>query len=196
MPVVTAGLPGCGRDVRLADERLRDVTVRTVTHFGVTLDEDAEPEQVAYVLLRAIRDDFLAATPQEREKALDVQFDVAAANAITAGSQSSLTRNELLYYVVHMWTPTVSHYVHDFETEWEHAKERLRRAAVREANESKLGRREAQLVMEVKDPGGDPNASALLVVSLVEDNDYWRVMRLGFSPSARAFRSRTAAGNG
>ena len=109
---------GCSRDVRLTGRTIPSVTVRAVTHYGVTLDEPASPEQVAYVLLRAIRDDFLAGDEAAREAALAIQFDVCAARELAARNPTSAHRDEFIYSIVHHWTPTVSHYVHDFEPDW------------------------------------------------------------------------------
>lgn len=190
---VGAGLvliPGCERSARLTGRKLRDVTVRTVTPYGVRLDQEASPEQVAYVLLRAIRDDFLAANEAEREAALDIQFDVAAVDEILAWNSMGLTREEALFMMVHNWTPTVSHYVHDFETDWDQARARLVTHRPRPATEGGGGKSECQVLMEVHDPGGDPNANAVLVVWLVEDQDYWRVLRVGFAPDRRSLKAR------
>ena len=84
--LVLAG--ACDRDARLAGRNLRNVTVRSVTHYDTTLDKNASPKQVTYVLLRAIRDDFKARTREEREAALDKQFDVSAGGVLTGARAS------------------------------------------------------------------------------------------------------------
>lgn len=177
---------GCSRDVRLAGRKLRSVTVGTVTHYGVKLDEKASPQQVAYVVLRAIRDDFLAKSSEDREAALDRQFDLCAANVLDARKRGKISREELIYNVVYRWTPTVSHYSHDIETEWEKARERFVLLAERPVTGSKNGQTECQVLMEVDDPSDDPNARAVLVVFLVKDSGFWRVSHLGFKPGRRS----------
>ena len=176
--------------------KLRDVTVRTVTPYGVTLDKDATPEQVAYVLLRAIRDDFLAESEPERDAALDIQFDVVAANELPSWNDAGFTRVEALFMVVHNWTPTVAHYVQDFETEWEKARPRFVKSGPRPVKGGNGQKLECQVLMEVHDPSGDPNANALLVVWLIEDSDYWRVLRVGFTPERRSLKVRKAVSTG
>src|SRR3972149_10392414 len=84
---------GCGGDARLAGQRIRSVTVRSVAHYGVTLDQQASPEQVAYVLLRAVRDDVVAKSREERDTALDKQFDLCAATVIQNKNRTSLPRD-------------------------------------------------------------------------------------------------------
>ena len=127
--VMGVALPGgCKRDVRLADHQVRHPEVRTVSHYGLTLDESATPQQVSYVLLRAIHDDFTAETKDDREHALDVQFDLCAAGAIAKRNPTGLPRDEYLYTVIYRWTPTVAHYVQSFPTDWDKAKTRFVRS--------------------------------------------------------------------
>ena len=196
VPVLLALLPiwsGCDRDARLAGQKLREVTVETVTHYGVALDQEASPEQVAYVLLRAIHDDFLAEDETAREAALDKQFDVCAANELVPESLPDHERREMLYRLVHRWTPAVAHYVHGFETEWEKAQARFTRLGMQPSPNSKGGGMECQILMELEDPGGDPNARVLLAVGMIQDNGYWRVIRLAFAPNRRTLGSRSPA---
>ncbi len=176
---------GCGHDARLAGQKIRSPKVGTVTHYGVTLDRQAAPEQVAFVALRAIREDVSAKTDAERQAALDKQFDLCAANVLAAKNVSSLPRDEFIHSVVYHWAPTVAHYVGDFETEWEKASARCVRRESNPAKESKGGATEAEIAMQVRDPGGDPNASVVLLVWLAQDEGYWRVTHLGFDPTRR-----------
>lgn len=186
-PVVMFFWCGCGRDVRLAGQKLRDVNVRTVTHYGLTLDEQAEPEQVAFVLLRAMRDDALAQSPEDREAALDRQFDVAAGGAITSLTPAGFTAAETLHRVVSHWTPVVGHYAANFDFDWEAAKDRLVRLSIAQ---TKGETQECQVLMELDSPDGDPNARAVLIIGLIQEKGFWRVYRVGFVPNQRAIRLR------
>ncbi len=183
---------GCSRDVRLAGRRLRSVTVREVSHYGVTLDKAASPRQVAFVALRAVREDFLAGNDAEREAALDKQFDVCAADVINVRNLTGMDRSEFIHNVVYRWTPTVSHYVHEFETSWELAEERL---VVRKKGPGKEPADEAtkcEVAIGVSDPDGDPRAGVVLLVWLARDNGYWRVVHMGFDPTRRSIRRVTS----
>jgi hypothetical protein len=171
--------------VRLDERELRDVKIRTVTHYGLTLDEAADPESVAFVALSAIREDFEAGEDTaKREAALDKQFDVAAVEYIADQNHSSRTREEFLLSVIRVWTPVVAHYVGDFPTTLEDARSRfvLRKAKVAEGAPEK-----ADVLMEVDDlaAGRDPNARVVLVVYLVKDGGYWRVTHVGFDTSTQ-----------
>ncbi|MGB2985895.1 MAG: hypothetical protein WBE26_08425 [Phycisphaerae bacterium] len=180
---------GCSRDVRLADRDVRSVTVQAVTHYGTVLDKQASPEQVTYVLLRAIRDDFMATTPEERKAALDKQFDICAANVIRVKNRSALTGDEYAYYIVYNWTPTVSHYVDNFETAWERAKARFVRGSPRLVNGADADATECEVLMELEDPSGDPSARVVMIVWLAQDSGFWRVVHLGFDPTRRSIEN-------
>ena len=192
-PVMACALvlhAGCSRDVRLAQRKVRTVTVEAKTIYGVTLDESASPQQVTHVLLRAIREDFLATTAEEREAALDKQFDICAANVIQSRNRGSMARDEFVHNVVYRWTPTVSHYVNDFDTEWEKAKPRLVRVVKKPADLSGPNASTCEVAIEVADPDGDPNAGVIIVVWLAQDENLWRVVHLGFEPGRRSLGSR------
>jgi hypothetical protein len=182
---LTAGLTACRRDARLADKKLRNPMVKPVSAYGMTLDEQSSPKQVAFATLRAIRDDFLAPDREAREKALDTQFALCAANKISEKNITSLSREEWLYEVVSKWTPTVSHYVPDFPVDWEKAEKRLK---LRGPIESAEGATTCDVLMEVDNvkAGRDPNARVVLVVWLVKDSGFWRVTHLGFDANMAA----------
>ena len=181
---------GCSRDVRLAGKNVRkNVAVKPVTLYGQTLDETASPKQVAYAVLMAIREDFLAANEIEREAALDKQFDLCAPTIIAQKYRFGQTRDESVYQVVHRWTPTVSHYVGDFSTDWETADKRLVALSNKNADGGEGVTLETQLVMEVNDPSGDPNARVVLAVYLAQEQKLWRATHLGFATSVRSIRN-------
>jgi hypothetical protein len=175
---------GCGGDARLAGHKIRSATVRSVTHYGVTLDQQATPEQVAFVVLRAIRDDVSAKTKEEREAALDKQFDLCAANVLQKKNRTSMPRDEFIHSVVYHWAPTVSHYVGDFETEWGKAAARLVRA--KSNTDLKANADETEVYMELADPNGDPKARVVMVIWMVQDEGFWRVTHVGFDPTKRS----------
>lgn len=189
----TAGLVwicACQRDVHIAKGALRSPQVGTVTYYEQTLDKDATPQQVAYAALRAIRDDVLATDQASREAALDVQFDLCAANVLAASNPGSRTRDEFIYGVVHLWAPTVSHYVRDFPTDWESASRRLVLRYAPPSRRANAGAEECDVLMEAQDPSGDPNAQVVIVVYLTKDSGYWRVTHLGFDYQHRTIGGR------
>ena len=175
---------GCGGDARLAGQKIRSATVRSVTHYGVTLDQQAAPEQVAFVLLRAIRDDVSAKSKEEREAALDKQFDLCAANVLQKRNRTSMPRDEFIHSVVYHWAPTVSHYVGDFEMERDKAAARFVRKTPK--TEAKASPEECEVHMELADPSGEPKARVVVVIWMVQDGGFWRVTHLGFDPSRRS----------
>ena len=184
----------CDRDARLAGRNLRDVTVKSVTHYDTTLDKNATPEEVTYVMLRAIRDDFKAKTREEREAALDILFDVSAAGYLARGSANELDRQETVFKIVNRWTPTVSHYVDDIETKWEKARVRLRVFGLESIRNRDDGAQQCKIMTQLADPSGDPNAAVLLNIQLIQDSGYWRVLGLAYENSRRGLNPKTATG--
>jgi len=174
---------GCSQDARLAGKKLRDPKVGTVKHYDVVLDESAPPEAVTYVLLKAMRDDFTATTREARERALDTQFDVCAPDTIASMNRTPLSRKEFLFDVVNRWTPTVSHYLGTLDLAWPESKSRL--VATIATDEKNANGKDAKVMVELPDPAGDPHASVVLVVRLVRESGYWRVVRLEYDMAHR-----------
>jgi hypothetical protein len=158
----------------------------------VTLDQAATPEQVAFVALRAIREDVFSATPAEREGASDVEFDVAAAEVIAGRNRKSLSRDEYVHHVVTHWTPGVSHYAGDFEVEAGKAIARFKNRGTSISSGGDVT--ECELALEVADPSGDPAAKVVMLVWLANDGGFWRVTHFGFeSERALAYAKTPAA---
>ena len=181
---------GCGHDTRLSGKNVPSVKVRTVTLYDVVLDPNATPEQVAYVALRAMREDFFAKGVADREAALFKQFDLCAADEIAERNRASLPRDEFIYNVVYRWTPTVSHYAADLPTDWASASERLVRRAPRAGTASVAADNETEVALEVHRPGDDPASKVVLVVWLAKDDGYWRVMHPGFDRRTRSLSAQ------
>ncbi len=198
---ITAGLglfllfvgTSCSKDVRLAGHYIpENVQAQTVTHFGQVLDESASPKQVAFVLLRALKEDFLAGSPSDRAEALKVQFGVCAPDAIVSKLPSVLTRDELLYRVVHIWSPTIGQYVGDIDSSFETMKARLIQRGLRQKAGADEGVKECKILVKLDDPSGDPNAAVVLALAMIQENKHWRVERLAFAPTVRSLDSLIA----
>ena len=181
-----AFLTGCSPKEGASPSKFRSVTVQPVTHFGQVLDEGATAAQVAYVLLRAIREDALATSKEERKAAIDIQFDLAAVNIIQARNLTGLSREEYVDGVVRHWTPTVSYYAHDLESNWDKAQPRLRKTTSRQSDLGNGLTTECEILMELADPTGDPNAQVLMFIWMAKDHDLWRVIHLGFKNNVRS----------
>lgn len=181
--VALAAWCACGRDSRLADKKLRKIETAKVELYGMTLDQQSPPEQVAFAALQAVREDFYAKNKTEREAALDKQFALAAGKTIAGRDRTSLTAEEVTYHVVYHWTPTLSHYAANFPTTWDEAKSRLVVRKVGPGKNSKIS--EAEVALQVADPSGDPKASVVLLTWLAQEEGYWRVLHFGFDSRKR-----------
>lgn len=185
--------PGCGRDVRLSGQKLRQPVVQTVSMYGLTLDQSATPEQVAFAALRAVRDDVRATSESAREEALDRQFQLCAANEIARQNRTRLSRDEHLTRVMLGWAPTISHYVDQFPNTWDEASTRLVHRASTRSNSGGDAPTGMEVLLEVRDPKGDAGGSAVLVVWVVQDSGYWRVTHFGFLTGKRTIAGAARA---
>jgi hypothetical protein len=184
---------GCKGDARLKDKNLRNPTVHAVTHYGQTLDEQADPRQVAYALLRAMHDDMTAADQAAREQAMDVQFDLCAADWLAESNRTVLSREEYLYTLISTWTPTVGHYVDGFPATWEEAEGRLVRIAAANALYDEVPA--CAVLLEVVPRDGNRRAQVVLAVWLVEDKGFWRVTHVSYMPPYRSIAAARGAGS-
>ena len=192
-----AALPlyGCGRDARLVGKNLpTDLTIRPVTHYGLTLDDKATPQQVGFVLLRAMKEDYNAKDPEARKAAMNILYDITAMDDILALHPTGLNPADSIYTVVKNWTPTVSHYAAQLPTEWESAKDRLTATKPQPTKTGRAGVMECQVLFQLDDPQGDPNGRAVFFGSLVQDKGLWRVRTVGFVPNRRILATKTKDG--
>ncbi|UCG16813.1 MAG: hypothetical protein JSV19_02015 [Phycisphaerales bacterium] len=188
--LVAAGcvfLSGCQRDATLTGANIRKAEVRVVTDQGLVLDEQATPTQVAFVLLRAIRDQVRAADTDAREKALQRQFALCAPETIYQAHYQYYTRligsytadrDETVYRVVRSWAPRVARYVGAFDFDWPAAEQRLVQSAVGKGASD--GNEISSVLVEAADPNGDPNASVVIKIDLTRESGFWRVRWIGF----------------
>lgn len=192
-----AALPlcGCGRDARFVGKNLpTDLTVRPVTHYGLTLDDKATPEQVGFVLLRAMKEDFAAKDPEARKAAMNILYDITAMEDILALHPASLNPADSIYTVVKNWTPTVAHYAAQLPTEWESAKDRLTTTKPHPSKTGRVGVMECQVLFQFDDPQGDTNGRVVFFGALVQDKGLWRVRSVGFFPNRRVLASKNKDG--
>ena len=186
-------LTACKHEQRMVGQEARAVVVQTVTQYGLTLDESADPRMVAYVLLRAIKDDIEAGDDIEaREAAFDRQLALSAPDTIFDRSvRTGLGRDENVRRIVWHWAPTLGHYKDDFPLDWPAAEQRMVQSPVRNAPDQGNWTR---VFIELADPSGDPNASVVAQVQLVREGGYWRVVQVGFKRGTRQlFRGTTAS---
>ena len=187
------GAGGCKEDVMLHGAKIRHVEIGTVTDQGLVLNAEASPKQVAFVLLRAIRDDVLAGGDREaRERAFQRQLDVCAPETVYKRCKRQydpfvVDRDESVYKVVRSWAPTLARYVDAFGFEWTGADSQL----VQGKGPQSASEETAPVFFEAADPDGDPNASVVVQVLLTREKGFWRVGQVGFYPDRRRLAKRT-----
>jgi hypothetical protein len=183
---------GCGRDARLTGHKIRDVTVGPVAAYDRTLDKDASPRDVVFVLLKAIVDDYDAGHDKsKREAALDTQFAVCAPDRIVearlkAGGQSESAfdeqeRNETVFRAVYHWAPIVGHYCESFRADYATLSDRML------VKPNPVDPNEVRVLLNVHhpDPKQSPNADAVAEIALTKQNGFWRIWWVGWEPGMR-----------
>lgn len=126
--LLAAGLVGgCSK----SEPKPPPAEVKVVEAYGVKLDASAGPQQVVYVFLRSVADDYAAARAKDaaaQRKAQLVAYSLAAPSVIeqrlvdTANlinpnlKKTSLgdERDEKIFKAVHSWAPIVGHYLPSF----------------------------------------------------------------------------------
>jgi hypothetical protein len=180
-------LSGC-----TAEEPIPVAKTETVNAYGLTLDENASPEQVAYVLLRSLSDDVEAAQAfkhAEQTKALHRTFALAAhtemerrilavLKAVDEDADLENDRDKKLYSIVRLWAPIVAHYVDSFETDPSAASAKMKR---RDAADGKL----VHIYYPVAHDATAVEPEQVLDIELVQepagDVAYWRVARIDYA---------------
>lgn len=180
---------GCG-DTRLENVDPNDGVVRTVTAYDVTLGPGAAPEDVVYVLLRAIHDHVVAAKSGDREgvkTAMQIERSVAAPDHIhrlmkTVIDQNALPKDltpaQAVHYQTKWWAPIAAHYVADLDLTREEARSRMG-----------VIDRESFRVVQIDVENPDDHRTATLNISLEQENGYWRVYNMSYSPFSIAGRN-------
>ena len=195
--VLGAYLAGCNE----AEESVPPSKVEGVTAYGVTLDQKASPQDVAYVLLRSLAEDVQAAQahPPRREdqkKANMITWSLAAPDEIErrlvegrkmltqgAAPANSLgpDRDKQIYAVVNLWAPIVAYYVDSFDKDRDKATQRM---TVRTAQ----GVTGLEVLYDVwPDPSRpDKDRHQTLSINVVMEKGYYRVARVSFvTPPAK-----------
>ena len=189
-------LTGCGRDARLADRNIRDVTVHTVTKYGQVLDTNATPKQVVYVLLHAIVDDYAAGDNRDqREVALDTQFALCAPEEIKrrAAGRGQLTpqrAREGLYAAVSHWAPALGFYRESFKGDFDSLAERMLVAV--DAKNPNVAT--VYLNLRHPHPPEGQDADAVARFGLVKESGYWRIWWVGFERTTRNWKQKPPFG--
>ncbi len=184
---VAGGLPGCGEDARLVEHDIPHVVVESVSDQGLELGPQASPKEVAYVVLRAIRDDVLAGhDSQARRAALLRQLAVCDPDYIydfykqVMGRRAVYDRDEWVYKKVNLWAPTVAYYVDSFDLDRETAESRMATGPTSRS----LGwpGETVQVHFAASDPQGQPGAGAVVRILLHKhETGGWRVFHVGFA---------------
>lgn len=102
-----------------------------VTSHGMTLDENATPEQVVWVLLSAIREDVRTKVNTPAWKDLMklqcrlANIELLRSRADAGGPGIKLDSNDIFFSIVRGWAPALNCYAEYFDDEFEAARARM-----------------------------------------------------------------------
>ena len=180
---------GCSEDARLAGRDIPHVEVRTVVDQGLSLGPEASPKQVAFALLRAIRDDVRAGGDLDaRHQALQRQLAVCDPDYIYDryvrfyGDRAVAQRDEWVYKRVNLWAPTLAYYVDAFDFDLATAESLMKEESADKADN--WPGPTTYVDLPVAHPGGIDGADVIVRVRLHRHGDedgYWRVFSVGFA---------------
>ncbi|MCH8963553.1 MAG: hypothetical protein IIB58_01220 [Planctomycetes bacterium] len=131
--VATGAVLACGCTDRRG-QQVRDYVPASndvVTSHGMTLDENATPEQVVWVLLSAIREDVRTKVNSPDWKDLMklqcrlANVELLRSRADAAGRSQYLDSDSLFFSIVRGWAPALNCYTESFDDEFEAAKARM-----------------------------------------------------------------------
>lgn len=181
---------GCDRS-GTAGRHTYKAKVETIRLYDVELGPDASPEDVAYVLLRVVRDKREAVRTNDRatsEKMTEALVSLAAPEKILSEYQSRVpsgavnllnvdkTANE----AARTWGPSLAHYTDCFKTD------RAEAAKVM----TTLRRSDQQAVVMVPVYEKTYASSATLQVKLIKEQGYWRVWGVAYLSPSEAKRDQ------
>lgn len=180
------------RDPGMAEVDADDGVVRTVTAYGVSLDASADPQDVAYVLLRAIRDDVLAAQRGDnpaREEAEALERSIAAPQRIhqlvkpyfkQSGLPEDVSPAHAVRSATRFWAPIAAHYVADLDLTPEAARARM----VLVSQSADVG----AVHIDVENP--QDHRRTTLAISVTKEDGHWRVFKVDYTLLSVARMSR------
>ncbi len=154
-----------------------------VTAYGMTLDENATPEQTVWVLLMAIRDDAQSRmnSPEWREH-IKLQCTLTHVEFLRRNAKAPLSSSdEAIFALVHGWAPALNYYVEHFDDDFESAKNRMSSQRIGSAQLPGVGEDAHIVDYALTGTGLDSGVRIRFVLSKTQKG-YWRAFRLILGP--------------
>lgn len=164
-----------------------------VAAYGMTLDQDAAPEQTAWALLMAARDDVRAplGTPEAQEL-LKLQCRLANVELLRSSSEadrglSKEAIDDLFFEIIKGWASALNYYTEFFDDDYQAAKARM---TTRSTADTRLpeGRQEVRVVdygltaNRPDSPHGLDRGVTIHFLMSMTHKGYWRVYKIVLGP--------------
>lgn len=179
---IVAFLGGC-KDPTIIGYELKPVETGPVEAYGLILDENSPPQDVVFVMFRAVLDDIQAAREHNREaqlEALNLQASIAASAWMHATFQRALDRKSMpvqvtpeqsVFKLIRFWAPMLGHYIDSVATDHDILVDGMSVGIRDELNEAVVR----------YDLSGKDGTTATAQIELIREGGYWRIKKLGFA---------------
>lgn len=183
-------LGGCaGREKSQADRYLPPSN-EAVTMYGMTLDEQAAPEQTVWALLMAVRDDVRSKMHSpEWDEAMRRQCRLTDVELLREVWAATKDVDQAVFEIILSLAPALNFYAEYFDEEFDAARTRMTLRATQDASLPR-GKQALHMVNYVLDPDGpDPppgleRGVTIQVLLSKTEQGYWRVYRVLLGPPA------------
>ncbi len=191
--IIMLCLSGCDSRPKLEASDFLPASDEVVTAYGITLDEHATPEQSAWVLLMAARDDVRTAihSPEWREL-MKLQCRLADVELLRemVHKDAALSRekaNAIFFRMIKTWASALNYYAEFIDDDFEAAKARmtLRNAVWPRLPEGRRNIQVVQYVLTAKPPGSPAGLDSAVTVQFLlskTHKGYWRIYKLQLAP--------------
>jgi hypothetical protein len=154
-----------------------------VTAYGMTLDENASPEQTVWVLLMAIRDDTRSKmnSPEWHEH-IKLQCRLTNVEFLRRNANASLSiSDEAIFALVHGWASALNYYVQRFDDDFESARVRMISRRIESDQLPEVGDDGQVVDYTVTGTGADSGVRIRFLLSRTQKG-FWRAFKLILGP--------------
>lgn len=154
-----------------------------VTAYGMTLDENAAPEQTVWALLMAIRDDTRSKmnSPEWREH-IKLQCSLTNVEFLRRNVKASPSASdEAIFALVHGWASALNYYVQHFDDDFESVRVRMSSQRIGSDQLPELGGEGHVVDYTLTGTGVDSGVQIRFLLSRTEKG-YWRAFKLILGP--------------
>lgn len=181
--IVLALIGGCADRSRPSVRDFMPASNEVVTAYGITLDENAAPEQTVWVLLMAIRDDTRSKvnSPQWREH-MKLQCSLTNVEFLRRNAKASpSSSDQVIFALVRGWASALNYYVQHFDDDFQSARIHMSSESIGRDQLPALGDDGYFVDYTLTGTGTDSGVRIRFLLSKTQKG-YWRAFKLILGP--------------